>query len=347
MGEKGWFVPPSQRQGNHGPPPQQYQQHYQQNDFAPPPGPPPGYQGPNDHGPPSYAPPSRPPPQESYGKSNGYGGHGYGAPPAQPPRPSYNGGPPPGQGYGGHHGHNGGPPMGNYGHSQQGGVNGKVGGGGGAAGDGSGWVPPRIGVTRLTRKSWLWTTFNSDGETCCEIGPDCKGEAYYSCKFGMSGRTKLKTGKYDNDGPLIGEVATKGFLSSKYLPTFNGFETELKRQGYSLSGSVKVWSFEVPVSGRPETFQWSPHDKSMTARLTDQKGWELRRKGAPEGSPPLVIYKDEEGNGFTTTTKMGTLEFMPQAAQGQLGDAFPNLVILTLFNLRQQRHVENLASAVG
>lgn len=208
-------------------------------------------------------------------------------------------------------------------------------------------MPPRIGVTRLTRKSWLWTDYNAEGEVVCEIGPECKGEPYYSCKFGLSGRTKLKTGNYDQDGPLIGEVAVKGFISGKYIPTFNGFETEMKRGGYSLSGSVKIWYFDIPINGRKETFEWKPHDKSMTAKLTDQKGWELKRKGASEDSQPLVIYKDQEGNGFKSKSKMGTVEFLGPAASGQMGDFFPNLVILTLLNLRQQRHVENVASSVG
>lgn len=350
MSGKGYFVPPSQRQNQ--PPPQHYPQNGGYNDYAPPPGPPPGYQSHNQS---SYGPPPGPPPQQGGYYDNGR--HGYGAPPpAQPPRPSYgsHGGPPPGQGYGGgHNGYHGGPPPqgGNYGPPRNGHGHSSGGGGGnggaGARDDGIPWVPPRSGMTRLTRKSWLWTSYNADGETVCEIGPDCKGETYYSCKFGMSGRTKVKTGGYDNDGALVGEVATKGFISSKYYPKFNGFETELKKGGYSLSGSVKVWSFEVPINGRTETFVWTPHDKSMTARLTDQKGWELRPKGAPETSPPLVIYKDQEGNGFSSKTKMGTVEFVGKAASGQLGDAFPNLVIITLLNLRQQRHIENIASAVG
>lgn len=339
MSDKGWFVPPSMRQGNHGPPSQHYQQHNGHgggyNDYAPPPGPPPGYtQSSNGYGPPQGPPPGsyRPPPQSNYG--NG-GHHGYGGgppPPQQPPRPNY----------GGQQQHNGyGPPQGNYGPPSQ------NGGGGGKAGGGGPWVAPRIGVTRLTRKSWLWTDYNHDGEKVCEVGPDCKGEAFYSCKFGMSGRTKLKTGPYDQDGPLVAEVAVKGFISSKYTPTFNGFETELKTKGYSLTGSVKIWEFGIPVNGRTEMFEWKPHDKSMTARLTDQKGWELKRKGAPEDSAPLVVYKDEEGNGFKTKSKMGTVEFLGPAAEGKLGDAFPNLVLVTLLNLRQQKHIENIASSVG
>jgi hypothetical protein len=163
----------------------------------------------------------------------------------------------------------------------------------------------------------------------------------------MSGRTKLKVGEYDRDGPLIGEVAVKGTFVGKYIPTFNGFTTELKNAGYSLTGSVKCYAFEIPINGRTEKFEWRPHDKSIAARLSDQKGWELKRKGASESSPPLVVYKDQEGNGFSDKTKMGTVEFQGAGATGEMGDMFPNLVILTLLNIRQQRHVENMASAVG
>lgn len=164
---------------------------------------------------------------------------------------------------------------------------------------------------------------------------------------------KFKTGKYESGAGVagvIGEANNKGLLGSKSVISFGGREYELSKSRVSLTS--EVYTFSAPntaMGGRVEEWQWVAADKSLTARLSGQKGWKLVRKGSTtpaESEESVAVWKDESGLGLSSKEGVGVLEFVGRGLTGELGDVLPNVAVMSLTKMKAQQMEKAIIKAV-
>ena len=192
---------------------------------------------------------------------------------------------------------------------------------------------------------WVWEKMCSDSDEFLEIGEVLKGDVAYSAKMGLSGRLKFKTGKYKENGMLIGEAKDKNLLSSTCIISLpDGISTEI-RKGRSLGSSS--WSISIPVNGQDQLFEWQPMAKTLKQKLKGETGWNLLRQGGEGSESLLAAFTDDGGSGLRSKTKMGTFEFMGAGARGELGDAWAVIVMISVLKMKQKQVQSQMVKAIA